>query len=78
MISSAMLTTVKTHSSSSEVVPPSSETVSAPFSEPLALTTQMIRPKAIAVVNRIAIHGVRRPCSTLPSTGGSTNCLAMP
>ena len=30
------------------------------------------------MVNRIATHGVRRPCSTLPSTGGSTCWLAIP
>ena len=32
----------------------------------------------MAVVNKIATHGVRRPSSTRPSTGGSTCCLAMP
>ena len=34
-----MLTTVNTHSSSSEVVPPSSATVVAPSAEALARTT---------------------------------------
>ncbi len=30
------------------------------------------------MVNRIATHGVRRPSSTRPRTGGSTCCLAIP
>ena len=29
-------------------------------------------------MKRIATHGVRRPSSTRPSTGGSTRCLAIP
>ena len=63
-----MLTTVKTANSSSAVVPPST----------LSWSTKINRPKARAVVNRIATHGVRRPSSTRPSTGGSTCCLAIP
>ena len=30
------------------------------------------------MVNRIATHGVRRPSSTRPSTGGRTRCFAIP
>ena len=63
-----MLTTVKTPSSSSAVVPPSA----------LICPTKVIRPTASAVVNRIATHGVRRPGSTRPSTGGSTRWWAIP
>ena len=51
----AMLTTVKTHSSSSAVVPPRRR---SPVSARRATT--VIRPKASSVVNRIATHGVRR------------------
>ena len=54
--STATLTTVNTISSSSAVVPPSAGT--AP--------TKVISPKASAVVNRIAVVGVRR-CRVHPA-----------
>ena len=42
--------------------------------------TEIVRcdPKAIAVVNRMATHGVRRDLCTQPSTGGRTSWRAMP
>ena len=32
----------------------------------------------MAVVNRMATHGVRRPSSTRPSAGGRTRCFDIP
>ena len=40
--------------------------------------TTVIRPSARSVVKTIAVHGERRPGSTLPSERGSTSCWAMP
>jgi hypothetical protein len=58
-----MLTTANTASSNSDVVPPSVE-----MAESLAnAVTYRIRPKAIAVVNAIATHGVRREGCTTPT-----------
>jgi hypothetical protein len=65
--STATLTTVKTHSSSSEVVPPSA-----------ARSAKKMSPKAIAVVNRIPAQGVRRRGCTLPRKRGRTRCFDMP
>ena len=65
--STAMLTTVKTQSSSSEVVPPSA-----------VRSANQIRPNAISVVKTMPTHGVRRLGWTLPRTCGSTRSLAMP
>ncbi len=72
--STATLTTANTASSSSDVVPPSVE-----MAESFAnAVTYRMSPKAIVVVNKIATHGVRRDGCTVPSTGGSTCCLAIP
>ncbi len=68
-----MSTIVKSPSSSSAVVPPSAETTGLSL-----VLTKEISPKAIAVVNTMATHGVRRPRWTQPSTGGSTSWRAMP
>ena len=70
-----MLTTVNTASNSSAVVPPSRLSWLLALDE---LPTKISSPTAIAVVNKIATHGVRRPSSTRPSTGGSTPCFAIP
>ena len=70
----AMLTTVKTASSSSAVVPPSRVIESASSH----LVTAMIRPNAISVVKMIDTHGVRRPSCTSPRTRGSTSLVRHP
>ena len=67
------MTTANTPSSSRAVVPPRVATASG-----LPNETKTINPKASAVVKTIATHGVRRVGCTLPSTGGSTRCLAIP
>ncbi|CAM5719321.1 hypothetical protein SHIRM173S_01212 [Streptomyces hirsutus] len=68
------LTPANTVSRSSDVVPPSKATTGLSGSS----ETKVMRPKAMAVVNRIATCGVRRTACTLDREGGSTPCLLMP
>ena len=62
-----MLTTVNTHSSRNEVVPPR-----------VARSANQMRPNAMSVVKMIDTYGVRRPGCTLPRGRGSTSSCAMP
>ncbi|MNL50986.1 hypothetical protein D3C87_1740480 [compost metagenome] len=71
--STATLTKANTPSNSNAVVPPSARMASES-----ARATRMIRPKASAVVNRMAVHGVWFLRCTCARNDGSTPWRDMP